>query len=487
MIKRYAALSLAIIMALSLCACKKEKSSFGDELKSSPEVYTAAYYAPAVKMSDDEMFSYINQMDDLINRIATSGCDASTVEALSATADMLRSYRYEENSLAPLMGCCGDIIKKVLNMKYRIYALPEIYSLFDQYTSLMGQIPSQYVEGAKTLSRQTLNMAMLASYLAGQADYDQVALTLAGGISFTSRKSGKSFDQVWASIGKFPGYPLQNMQPVFFSDTYTAVACNTVITDNDLTKKVTDFNRATSEYINIFKDQSINCIVIETPHMYDFGDDGKLLTQNLIISNEMTALPSGLAFDACNTVGDAGILVISADFTGKETDQDAINALLNTIAYCKSNGRLIALYLSWDTSKGVTKSQKVLAHTLSSSGADIIIGLSDGELQGVENIDGRYIFYNIGQLVNGNNSDLSARRSMAVRIVAGKSDNGNTSQIKSVTAIPFYHYSNDGKSNNFQPTPIFEAELQETIEAIISKSRNYDNGVTSLDYFNTIG
>lgn len=487
MIKRFISIALTLIILISLSACNKEnESSFGEDLKGTPEPYSAVYYAPETPLSDDEMFSYINQMEDLVNRISTSGCDKDTLYALGQTGDMLRSYRYEDSTLAPLMGCCGDIIKKILNLHYRIYDVQAIYALYNQYTELLKQLPEQYTEGLDTLSRRTLNMAMLASYLSGQADYDQSSLTLAGGISFTTRGDGVTFDRTWASIGKFPGYPLQNMQPVFFSDMYTSVACNTIITDNKLKEENKKFNRATSEYINIFKDQSIACVVTETPHMMDFGEEGKMLTQNLISNNALNPIPMGMAFDALNFESDAGIRILSADFTDKESDQETINSVLNTINYCKTDGRLIAVYICWDTTDGVTKQQKVLAHTLINAGADIIIGLSDGEIEGIEKIGEKYIFYNIGQLVNGNNASLSVEKSLAVRIVADKEGKSKQSTITSVTVIPFYHYSNDGDNNNYQPTPIFEKELQSTVQDIIKKSSEFENGITSIDYFNPV-
>lgn len=487
--KKFISITLALIILLSLSACSKEnESSFGDDLKGAPEVYSAVYYSPATKLSDDEMFSYINQMEDLINRISTSGCDNDTLSALSETGDMLRSHQYEESSLAPLMGCCGDMIKKVLNLKYRIYDVQAIYALYDEYTELLKQLPEQYSEGLNTLSRRTLNMAMLAAYLSGQADYDQSSLTLAGGISFTTRGEGVTFDRTWASIGKFPGYPLQNMQPVFFSDMYTSVACNTIITDTKLEEQNKKYNRATSEYINIFKDQSISCIVTETPHMMDFGEDGKNLTQELMSlpENLLNPIPMGIAFDACHFESNAGIRILAADFTGKETDQETINNILAVISSCKTDGRLVAVYVCWDTTEGVTKQQRVLAHTLINGGADIIIGLSDGEIEGIEKIGEKYIFYNIGQLVNGNNASLSVEKSLAVRVVADKAEKSQQSTIASITLIPFYHYSNDGKTNNYQPTPIFEKELQSTIQDIIKKSAEFENGITSIDYFNTL-
>jgi poly-gamma-glutamate synthesis protein (capsule biosynthesis protein) len=482
-VKRIIAILFLISLLISVTSCKKKDdndSNISNELASEAQVYTYMPNMAATDISDDEMFSYIAELNDMLKSISSSGCNPVTLKNVKDYGMKMQSYRFADSPLADLIGYAGDIVEGVVNYRYRIYKPTEIYQAYANYKTAFKNRGSSY-SAYKAMPKLTLNQAMLSCYLVGNRDYNTNAVTVAGGISFTPTHSGVTFDRVWASVGGYVGYPFENMQSVFFSDYKTMVALNTIMTDADVERKSDNAYYSTGEYINMLKEQTIDYVMTDTTHMLDYGTKGKSETESLLSQNGLQCVNSGTICKGLNY--EAVSTVISGNFENKENNPTYLTDIATMVTNSNNEGEFVIVYAHFGE-KSDTEYKKKVARFLIDSGAGIVIGLDEGNIDGVELYNGKYIFYNIAPLINGGNTDMSVKYGLSLQLVLQK-QNGRTN-LADLILIPFSVNSNYGENwNNFQPTPIFEKKLDKVIQNILNKSQKYDYPATQLHYFKT--
>ena len=153
----------------------------------------------------------------------------------------------------------------------------------------------------------------------------------------------------------------------------------------------------------------------------------------------------------------------------------AYSALYRNVLHASDETDLVVVYVCWGEQDAVAVSdaQRRVAHQLIQSGADIVIGTHPHVLQPVEQYQGGWIFYSLGNLVSDQNM-RSERESVLVRLDLDQSDGSGT-----LTLIPLLlqDYCPTATENGFYVDQIHRSLLRELPEGSYTVA---DNGRVTI-------
>lgn len=116
------------------------------------------------------------------------------------------------------------------------------------------------------------------------------------------------------------------------------------------------------------------------------------------------------------------------------------------------------------------------------AGADLIVGAHPHQLQGIEQYNGKYIVYSLGNFAFGGNENAvkAARDTMIVR-PRFKKDSAGKPYCSGMTVVPFAESSApDASVNNYRPIPLYGEDAARVKQTLISRSAPLSNGISNL-------
>ena len=262
------------------------------------------------------------------------------------------------------------------------------------------------------------------------------------------------------------GYFFSNMQSLFEYDDLTIANLEGTLTDYT-TKTPKEFNfRAPPHYVNILLSGDIDAVNIANNHTKDYGQRGlddtiKTLEEKNIpyfgYENYYIYEKDGIK------IGFAGLRAI---WDG--TIEQRIDA---AIAYFKENNCNSMIFtFHWGTERQYQQnaSQIRVAHYAIDHGADLVVGHHPHVLQGIEEYNGKYIVYSLGNFCFGGNTNPPDKDTMVFNVLFEYSDNNLTNVNAKVYPAKVSSINN---RNDFKPT-LVEGEEYNRILNKISKYSN---------------
>ena len=235
----------------------------------------------------------------------------------------------------------------------------------------------------------------------------------------------------------------------------------------------------------------INACSLANDHSFDYGSAGLAETvrrmqelglqyagagEDLTAAGDYRVLEADgltIGFIACSAVNPNGPGPID-DYCLTTT---AYSALYRNVLLASDTTDLVVVYVCWGEQDAVAVSdaQRRVAHQLIQSGADVVIGTHPHVLQPVEQYQGGWIFYSLGNLVSDQNM-RSERESVLVRLDLDQSDGSGT-----LTLIPLLlqDYCPTATENGFYVDQIHYSLLRELEEGSYEIE---DNGRITLPF-----
>ena len=279
-----------------------------------------------------------------------------------------------------------------------------------------------------------------------------------------------SFDQAFDKYG--PDYFFKNVKPIFDSDDMTLVNFEGVLTNsNDIVEKQYNI-KGRPEFISVIPASGIDAVSFGNNHRIDYGDIGVVDTINAFNS---IALPYAYDTNVAIYTTSQGIRV---GFVSVNEVYDSImveNYLQIGIAKLKeAKADLIFTCCHWgeESMHYIEPYQYELGHKCIDWGADIVVGCHPHVLQGIENYNGKYIIYSLGNFCFGGNKNPKNQDSMIAEVEFGfangkKIDNGKLQiipcTISSVTS-----------RNDYCPTPAKGAKYKSIISKLNEYSKDFN-------------
>lgn len=204
-----------------------------------------------------------------------------------------------------------------------------------------------------------------------------------------------------------PSYFFQNVSSVFSADDLTIVNLEGPLTDSTSKQDKTFAFKGDPEYSEILTSGSIEVVNLANNHSYDYGTEGFEDTVESVTQAGVTWFgyeeTPVLEVNGVN-VGLVGVYML------RLTDEQGKEALETRIQQAKDNGTdVVIVSFHWGTEYSYTPSasQEMLAKYAIDLGADLVVGHHPHVLQGIDEYNGKYIVYSLGNFCFGGNRNPS--------------------------------------------------------------------------------
>lgn len=279
-----------------------------------------------------------------------------------------------------------------------------------------------------------------------------------------------SFRQTFDTV-EDEGYFFENVYDIFSADDMTLVNLEGVLTLSEQINEGRTYNiKGDPEYVKILTAGSVEAVSMGNNHRLDYGEEGSRDTVEALESE-------GIVYAYDNNVGiyetkgiRIGYVSVNEASQGKAVEkimQDGINKL-------KEEGvDLILACCHWGTEREYypEEYQQTFGRLCIDWGADLVIGHHPHVLQGIEEYQGKYIIYSLGNFCFGANRNPSDKDTMiftqTFTFVEGKKTEDTTVRI-----IPC-SLSSVATRNDFKPTVAVGEEAERIINKINDFSREY--------------
>ena len=265
------------------------------------------------------------------------------------------------------------------------------------------------------------------------------------------------------TIGTDYDYPFRNVADIFENDDFTIINLESVLADSGTGASKLFTFRGPTAYTQIMTGSSVEAVTLANNHTEDYGKAGYESTTQAL--------------------NEAGIWYVEEDKTTLVTTESGLNIGLYADAFNFSKSdiqknvkklrdqgaEIIICAFHWgnEGSYRPTNDQKAFAKAAIDAGADIVYGHHPHVLQPIEEYNGGYIFYSLGNFSFGGNHFPRDMDSAIVQVEVLRDENGKV-HLDGLNIIPVSISSMKGQ-NNFQPIPYEEGTTE------------YDRTMSKLD------
>ncbi|MBR5961153.1 MAG: CapA family protein [Clostridia bacterium] len=298
-------------------------------------------------------------------------------------------------------------------------------------------------------------------------------------------KKGKKFKEELKKNGNDINFTMANVRDIFKNDDMTLVNFEGTFTD---TKHVPDNKKGNSflfnispSYVNVLTDNYIEAVSLENNHVYDHGTEGYEDTKN-------TLRDAGVVYSNSNEIGVYyvnGIEIAMLSYLCIDRYDKPVGDYANLyekvaadIQSTKEKYPIVIVSFHWGREKDYrpTDNQIKMGRLAVDSDADLVIGHHSHRINPIEQYNGVYICYSLGNFCFSGNDKPDDMNSylFQTRFLVDK----NTHEAKNLgfRIIPIRITSIKDR-NNYTPTPITD---DMKIEGIINTLK--DNGRKYLEY-----
>jgi len=309
-------------------------------------------------------------------------------------------------------------------------------------------------------------------------------VTIGRNVQSSSRIFQKEMDRQGGDIN----FIFRNVKDIFEADDLTIVNFEGVLADSytiPSSKKNNGFLfLAPTEYAVVLPQNSVEVATIENNHMDDFGDAGRESTRQTLESVGVQWADEG-HMTVYETQGlKIGILAYK---TFNYHWRDLKTTVPQDVAAAKETCDLVVVAFHWGTEEGASNggkayypdpdSQVDLGHITVDAGADLVIGHHSHRINPIEQYNGKYIVYSLGNFSFAGNSKPS---DMSTFIFQTRFRFKNGELVANPFRIIPCRISSKSNENDFAPTP-YDSELHigNVIDNMLKNSKNLQYAVTS--------
>ena len=300
-------------------------------------------------------------------------------------------------------------------------------------------------------------------------------VTVAGDTTLGSTDALRKRDDCFEAVAQARGYDhfFSGLTNLFAWDDLTLVNFEGTLTEE--TKKTQKkFNfKAPAEYVQILTSGSVEAANLANNHTIDYGEKGREDT----IANLEAA---GIVVSGNGQLGiyeQDGVKVGMTGYcfpykNGKKDIRRDVEALRE--AGCQ----IVIATFHWGSEyrEDFTAEQRNIGRAALDAGADVVVGHHPHIVQGVEQRDGRYILYSLGNLVFGGNVDPTDRDALAAQLSFTVYPDHAEKPV--LTLIPL-RLTEQEKGTDYRPVIAGEEDAERILHRILRRSsgmEDFQNG-----------
>lgn len=299
-------------------------------------------------------------------------------------------------------------------------------------------------------------------------------ISMVGDCTLASSQYDNSFDTVLAEHDIT--WPFSGTVNYLGNDEFTLANLECTFSDTALSSGVLFQFRGPAANAGILKAGSVECVTMGNNHTTDFGQQGITDTQDALTDAGIWYAPSG---EASVYVTENGLRV--GVYCPGWLGLSEINIQSGIAQLIDADADVIIFAPHWGSegSYRVTAMQEQFAHAAIDAGADIVCGTHPHVLQRVEEYNGKYIFYSLGNYSFGGNTQPRDRDTVIAQVTIREQKDGSYA-LGGYNLIPCCLSSTDGV-NDYRPVP-YDAESEEYVRAMSKLNGTFEGADLTVDY-----
>lgn len=317
-----------------------------------------------------------------------------------------------------------------------------------------------------------------------QSDKITITLSAAGDVTlgnYLTQDYAWSFRQTYEQEQN-DAYFFENVYDIFSGDDMTIVNLEGPLTDSEDAREGQYVIKGDPEYVNILTEGSVEAVSFGNNHRLDYKEQG---TKDTVQALE----GAGIAYAYDSNIGiyeTKGIRIGFVSVNEIAWGEGVEKFLKEGIAKLKEEGTdLILACCHWGTEREFypEEYQQSLGRKCIDWGADLVIGHHPHVLQGIEEYQGKYIIYSLGNFCFGANRNPADKDTMIFQQTFTFVDGERTGETE-VKVIPC-SVSSVTSRNDYRPTPAKDEEAVRIINRINEYSRDFgvefdENGMRTV-------
>ncbi|TKC19291.1 CapA family protein [Robertmurraya kyonggiensis] len=268
------------------------------------------------------------------------------------------------------------------------------------------------------------------------------------------------------------------LNDIFKNDDLTTVNLETTLTNaNQKAEKKFRF-KGDPSYVEILKLGGIESVNLANNHIRDYLQKGYDDTINTLKNANVGYFGYDNKF--ITTVKDVKIGALG--YEGWADTTEIRSRVSKDIEELRNQGaQIVLVHFHWGVEREYvpTASQQSLARFTVDSGADLVLGHHPHVVQGIEEYNGKYIVYSLGNFMFGGNRNPDDKDTYVFQQTFHL-ENGELTDKKEINVVPF-SISSQTNRNDYRPTMLEGKERDRVKQKIIDVS-NKINGSEWLKY-----
>lgn len=259
----------------------------------------------------------------------------------------------------------------------------------------------------------------------------------------------------------------KNIKTLFNEDDFTTVNLETTLTTSNQKAEKTFRFKGDPSYTQILTEGSIEAVNLANNHIYDYLQKGFQDTVTNLQASNVGYFGNG--YQHLSTV--KGIKIGALGYNGWNDTNEIRSQIKGDIQNLRDQGaQIVLVHFHWGEERSYVPNatQKSLGRFTIDSGADLVLGHHPHVLQGIEEYNGKFIVYSLGNFMFGGNRNPSDKDTMVFQQVFHLED-GKLLDQKEINIIPF-SISSVTSRNNYQPTPLQGAEAKRVMSKVLDLS-----------------
>lgn len=353
------------------------------------------------------------------------------------------------------------------------------WSLEDMLSSLDDELLSDIYTGPEA-AKNVLEPEAPSIY----EEDGSILITITGTGDFTVGGDSRKSTSIWETELKKHGgdyhFAMKNIRDILLADDLTIVNFEGTLTESThipSSKKNNEFLfSAPPEYVAMLTENGVEAVSLENNHVYDHGEDAYIETQTHL-SN------AGVVWSGDGQLGVIeikGIQIAMLSYLCIDRYDQLWDTVPADIRSAKEMYPIVIVNFHWGNELMYypTNNQIKMGHLAVDSGADLVLGHHSHRIQPIEQYNGVYIAYSLGNFCFAGNSKPSDMTSflLQTRFRVREGENGQEITNEGFIIIPI-RISSRADKNDFIPTPLTTAS---TIDSILNTLK--ENGRKHCTY-----
>ena len=305
-----------------------------------------------------------------------------------------------------------------------------------------------------------------------------------------TRKSGKSiFDKQLEKEPSGLSFPMENVADLFAADDMTIVNFEGTLTTTKSATSNTYSFAAPPEYVQVLTSGNIEAVSLENNHIMDHGEAGYADTCQTLENNGIVY--SGHLGSAIYTT-DTGVSIGMLSYQTFNGNYPVIyNAIEGDIAALRSAGcQLVIVSYHWGEEKDYLPNERQvpLGRATIDAGADLVIGHHSHRMNPIEEYNGKYICYSLGNFSFAGNTKPDDMDTFIFQQRFRVYPDGRA-ENEGFRIVPC-SISSQTSVNDFKPTPKEGEAAQALVDRLLALNEKLEKtykstGVTAVESYPT--